>query len=983
MHTLTRLSNLLAIGVLTATGTAAIPASDAQSTLSCQSPVFLIDDLKPVGGVDPIGTPEGLADGQTQYSYPPIRLTDSSAIEVKVLLQRSPEGPVPVVRKWAHVRFIGQGPRLLKEIILDRIDAKGKKVWTHGSGAPGQDSPILLEGPQSHPVFMPGHFFGVEFPMASTRYEDGKIVLAHRPGTKILPGLWFITKSAIEGLPPVGEEVRSFRRYIARRPARYGCHINYNSWWTSPILYTETDIVDLMKVFEQKLYKAHGVAFDTFTVDAGWSNAKSVWEIDPKRLPAGFARLQDGAKRMGANLGLWISPSSCYPFALDGDWAKAQGFESLTIPNAGDKSTTVRLLCLGGKRYAERFKVRLADMVARYGISHVKLDGYVAVCPETNHGHEPGDLSSEAIAEGFIAAVNAARLANLNLWAEPTCFGYNPSPWWLFHVSSVIGSFGDDAPVGRVPSPVYRESYTTARDFFNLQGAALMPVPIAAQEVLGLVHQTPEPFLNDGVITVMRGHMFLPLYVNPKFLNDARWKALAELLKWARANSTLLSETVPLLPRSWQTGKIPRFTDDGVMPREPYGYAHVQGTAGLMALRNPWIAPQKYTVRLDSGLGFSPSAKALTAASLYPEPRIYGTGLKFGDRLEVPLAPYETIVLSIDARPATPELPRAASAVRSHVKVAKCDHRLQRVAFQDSGPWLGPDWTSLLGDAKSAIHLTLDAKVDLAAPQGELLVLCEGNKAPAAPIGRVKINGREVKSSTASSAAGWSATLLPTHEHWTFLQVPLNHGSNEVSLDLFAADDCTAVSAWVWATKPGGSSAYPDSLPQPETISLDGAALVAPMDVAGVAKAAVAVQRPVERINGVFLDAIEPVSVTHGWGKLEKNKSVWGKPMVIAGRRFFRGLGISSPARIVYALDGKYRRFQTWAGADAATWPTITFEVRVDGVKKWESGLMTRDLPAAWVDLDVSGAKKLELIVGDAGDINGDHADWAEARLLR
>jgi hypothetical protein len=485
------------------------------------------------------------------------------------------------------------------------------------------------------------------------------------------------------------------------------------------------------------------------------------------------------------------------------------------------------------------------------------------------------------------------------------------------------------------------------------------------------------------VITVMRGHNFLPLYVNPKFLSDARWKALAELLKWARANATLLGETVPLLPRSWQTGKIPRFTDDGAMPREPYGYAHVKDHVGLVALRNPWIAPQTYALRLDGSLGFSPPAEALSAVSLYPEPRIYGEGLKLGDTLEVPLAPYETIVLSIDARPAARDLPRTASAVRSHVKVTRCDHRLQRVAFQDSLQWLGPDWTSLLGDAKSAIHLTLNAKLDLTAPQGELLVLCEGKKAPTAPIGRAKVNGREVKPSTASSATGWSATLLPTHEHWTFLRIPLAPGANEISLDQFAADDSATISAWVWATKPGGSSAYPNSLPQPESISLDGAALIAPVEVAGLAKNAVAIERPVERIDGVFLDAIEPVSVTHGWGKLEKNKSVWGKPMVIAGRRFLRGLGISSPARIVYALDGKYRRFQTWAGADAATWPTITFEVRVDGVKKWESGLMTRDLPAAWVDLDVSGAKKLELIVGDAGDIMGDHADWAEARLLR
>ena len=92
-----------------------------------------------------------------------------------------------------------------------------------------------------------------------------------------------------------------------------------------------------------------------------------------------------------------------------------------------------------------------------------------------------------------------------------------PSPWWLFYVNSVIGSFGDDAPYGRVPAPVYRESYTTARDYYNLQGAALSVLPIAASEVLGIVHQTPDPPLNDGVMTVFRGHAFLPMYLNPRY----------------------------------------------------------------------------------------------------------------------------------------------------------------------------------------------------------------------------------------------------------------------------------------------------------------------------------------------------------------------------------------------------------------------------------------------------------------------------------
>jgi hypothetical protein len=276
----------------------------------------------------------------------------------------------------------------------------------------------------------------------------------------------------------------------------------------------------------------------------------------------------------------------------------------------------------------------------------------------------------------------------------------------------------------------------------------------------------------------------------------------------------------------------------------------------------------------------------------------------------------------------------------------------------------------------------------------------------------VKVNGREVRPGTASSATGWSATLLPTHEHWTFLRIPLVSGSNEVVLDEFVGDDCATISAWVWATKePGdvrcrkrpprrsvepGATRLAESrnategvpyrrgtiLPQPELISLDGAALLHPIEIGGVPKNAVAVERPVERIDGVFLDVLQPVSVKQGYGTLQKNRSVWEKPMTIAGKRFFRGLGTHAPSRIVYALDGKYRRFQTWAGADGATWPTIAFEVWIDGVKKWESGPVTRDIPPIWVDLDVSGAKKLELVVGDCGDFAGDHANWAEARLL-
>ena len=93
------------------------------------------------------------------------------------------------------------------------------------------------------------------------------------------------------------------------------------------------------------------------------------------------------------------------------------------------------------------------------------------------------------------------------VWLESTCFGWNPSPWWLFHVNSVIGTFGDDAPHGRVPAPVYRESYTTGRDYYNLQGAARMPVPMRSGIVQFLVQALPETATTSASVRVRAWRM--------------------------------------------------------------------------------------------------------------------------------------------------------------------------------------------------------------------------------------------------------------------------------------------------------------------------------------------------------------------------------------------------------------------------------------------------------------------------------------------
>ena len=786
--------------------------------ISLQCPRFIFD-AGAAGGTLPVTLKGNLArEEPLEVSYPTQAIGTNGQLEVRLFLQFSADDGV--LRKWAEFQLKNApSPLLLKEVVLEEVMVPGEKPQLEGSGV------------QSYPAFIRGFFAGIEFPVAATRVEGERLIVAHRPGWTLRNGEWRQSRKAVFGTAPEGNERREFARYITdHRPKPAGLHVNYNSWWTSPApFYKESDILKLMATFEQKLYKPYGVSFDTFCIDMGWAEPRSVWEIKKDLFPEGFSRIQISAAKMGASLGLWISPTACYHDALNPDWARTNLETFRPQPGAGPET---QMCCLGGERYATAFRTRLVDLVQRYGIRHVKLDGYCLECPEAGHGHAPGALSAEAMAEGGIAAFTAVRQVQPEVWLESTCFGWNPSPWWLFHVNSVIGTFGDDAPRGRVPAPVYRESYTTGRDYYNLQGAARMPVPIVAQEVLGVIHQTPEPFMNDAVITALRGHAFLPLYLNPAYLDEPRWQALAQFLQWSRRNASLLEETTPILPAAWREGKVPHFSNDEVMPREPYGYAHWKQGRGLVALRNPWIAPQTLALRLDNDLGVERGARKLDVVSLYPEPRLYARGTRFGDTLQIPLAPYETVVLALAKKLETRGLPRASDVVRKGVVVTKVNRDLNRVEFDGARRALGPVGTGLGPKGPTGLELKLEAEVAIAAPTAELLVLAEAGKALPAPVEqRLLVDGKEVTLTSSSSAAGWAATGQPVKEHWLFLKGSVPGGKHQISLKLVWKDAEMRLSAWVWATKPGGGMpSYPNALPSPESISLDAQPLLSPVD---------------------------------------------------------------------------------------------------------------------------------------------------------
>jgi alpha-galactosidase len=135
----------------------------------------------------------------------------------------------------------------------------------------------------------------------------------------------------------------------------------------------------------------------------------------------------------------------------------------------------------------------------------------------------------------------------------------------------------------------------------------------------------------------------------------------------------------------------------------------------------------------------------------------------------------------------------------------------------------------------------------------------------------------------------------------------------------------------------------------------------------------------------LFLSALDLANVRQGWSRAQKDFSVSGNPLSIAGQRFSRGVGTHAVSVLWVTVNGGADRFQAFAGVDdsAKGDGSVIFKIIGDGKLLWKSGVMRHGQRASRIDVDLRGVKQLVLHVGDAGDgIGGDHADWADAKFL-
>jgi hypothetical protein len=177
-------------------------------------------------------------------------------------------------------------------------------------------------------------------------------------------------------------------------------------------------------------------------------------------------------------------------------------------------------------------------------------------------------------------------------------------------------------------------------------------------------------------------------------------------------------------------------------------------------------------------------------------------------------------------------------------------------------------------------------------------------------------------------------------------------------------------------------------LPREDLVSLQGTAaerqplvLPAPPPPSAIAKPEVVAK------DWVYLSDLPWESGRSGWsrsgdGLPRRNTDIEGNPLRLGQRKFRKGIGTHAPSEIVYALDGKYLRFQADVGPPERD-GSVVFQVFADDKKLFDSGVVHNRQSKA-VDVPLAGARRLRLIVTDAGDgYNADSANWADARLQR
>ncbi len=525
--------------------------------------------------------------------------------------------------------LLHDGANYLRQELL--LEATGTEcplqeiVWLEAS-IPGARTMGDVDG---SPMVAGGFFMGAEDPHSANRASPEGVTRCRQPRRATLrPGETF-TSSFVTGVTPPGQLRRGFLYYLERERAHpYRPYLHYNSWYDTawaPFALNESNCIDAIRQFGEKLIRQHDVVLDGLVFDDGWDNPKSLWQFH-SGFPKGFTPLSALCRDYHTRLGVWLSPFGGYGEPKDQRlrYGREQGYE-----------TNATGFSLAGPKYYAAFRDSCLRMIREYGVNHFKFDGIA------NGMYANG-------ASDYVRDTEAMRRLMLELrGAEPELYinlttGSWPSPFWLRYADSLWRQGGDMGLAGKGTQQQQWLTYRDQETYRNIvQKGPLYPLNSLMTQGVAYSRQgsAGEPSFNSaGFKDDVRaffgsGTSLQELYIQPGKLTAEDWRVLAEAAKWSRAHADVLVDT------HWIGGDPSKL--------EVGGFASWSPRMGIVSLRNPDDRTHEFA--LDVGTAFELPPGAPTRYSLRAPwrdaPQPPATVAEAGKPVIIRMSPFEIVVL--------------------------------------------------------------------------------------------------------------------------------------------------------------------------------------------------------------------------------------------------------------------------------------------------------------------------------------------------
>ena len=343
-------------------------------------------------------------------------------------------------------------------------------------------------------------------------------------------------------------------------------------------------------------FKALGLHFDGYTLDAGWQDRRSFFRANSSY--GGEEALKKFAaelKESGSALGLWVSHNG--PVGMDMDFLKSQGITvggGISCHYSGDNYAV-----LLDRKLEELFTRRLCELaLPEYGCRFFKMDwdnecatapGFEKLYPTRDHVRE-ATLNIMARINRTLRNINPRIMTRNGRW---------PSPWLLSRTTHISLADGGDCEYADFPALSQRDASTTHRDTVyycaHVRDNSFCPLDVYdnhefAHALRNPFQESPGVWSNCCIWAVMRGVSYHQFALQPEALEEWQVKILAGAMELLRSHAPRI-----ITGRSRMVGGNPA-------AGSIYGFFHPGPKNGefLLGLRNPSPLPREYKLPGDA-----------------------------------------------------------------------------------------------------------------------------------------------------------------------------------------------------------------------------------------------------------------------------------------------------------------------------------------------------------------------------------------------